>query len=149
MTIMKLVLFVVLVLASVAFPLQLFPEDYEPKISSHKTYANCVPCTCVNGCLALTSHRRLKRSHGNNVQLSPGSIPASPPPSSNVSNGSDLTRIPTSKLPSWLPTLDTIVTAAFRAIITSLTLFNVNITWRLHGKSCSSRTCLYWLQPEC
>ena len=43
MNIMRLILFVVLVLASVAFPLQLFPEDHEPKISGHKIYANCVP----------------------------------------------------------------------------------------------------------
>jgi hypothetical protein len=40
-----------------------------------------------------------------------------------------------SQLPSGSSTSQSLITALFRAVITLLTLFNVNITWRLHGKS--------------
>ena len=62
-----------------------------------------------------------------------GEISLSPqiqPPTASSPNSSQITQ----STPPWIPSSETIVTAVFRAFITVLTLFNVNITWRIHGK---------------
>lgn len=81
---------------------------------------------------------RTKRSRSGKVSLSPESAP---PPYIKPNNSTKTTNttLPiqqsSPKIPFWFPTLEAIVTPIFRAVLLILTLFNVNITWRIHGQS--------------
>ena len=72
---------------------------------------------------------RQRRSAHGEVSLSP-QIESPTAPSTNS------TQTPQNSSP-WIPSSEAIDTAVFRTFITILTLFNVNITWRIHGKHCS------------
>ena len=73
------------------------------------------------------SIHRYKRSPHGEVSLSPGD----PFQSSSQAN-STLGEISSH---SWPPTIDTLVTVIFRAVVTILSLLNVGFTWRIHGTS--------------
>ena len=96
----------------------------------------CTPCPNIGARPAVFAHyRALKRAREDELSISPGALLPSPPsyvsPSNNTTN--DTTDI--ARLSVWSPSVETIVTAIFRAFLTVLALFNVNITWRIHGKS--------------
>ena len=79
---------------------------------------------------------RIRNSRGGEVSLSPPS--ATPPyikPDNNTKTNATLpSQQPDPKVPYWFPALENIVTPIFRTVILILTIFNVNITWRLHGQ---------------
>ena len=81
---------------------------------------------------------RTKRSRSGKLSLSPESAP---PPYIKPNNSTKTTNttLPiqqsSSKIPFWFPTLEAIVTPIFRVVLLIITLFNVNITWRIHGQS--------------
>ena len=70
---------------------------------------------------------RSKRSHDGEISISPDSF--SPPSPLNHTQAST---------PAtdqwWPPTAETVLTAVFRAVVTILSLLNVNFTWRIHGE---------------
>ena len=96
----------------------------------------CTPCPRVGDRPAFFErYRALKRARKEELSISPNNLVPSPPsygPRSDntTNNGTDIANLPWSS-----PPIETIVTAIFRALLTILTLFNVNITWRIHGKS--------------
>lgn len=95
----------------------------------------CTPCPSIVDRPAFVAHyRALKRVRKDELSISPGaslpSLPSYGSPSDNTTNNT--TNI--ASQPGWSPSIDNIVTAIFRALLTVLTLFNVNITWRIHGK---------------
>ena len=143
---MKFALVVLLSFAITTFALNPFRHSDSPGSRMHHTAGNtsgdCTKCLCITGRLAFSSHHILpRRSHKSDPSISPPSLA----PSSNTATiNATQPASSQSQLPSWSPAVDTLVTAVFRAVITVLTLFNVNITWRLHGKSYhfhSSRSC--------
>ena len=85
------------------------------------------------------------RMHGarpDDVSLSPPALPDSP---TSALNNTTKHNNPTSPSPQTLPqpptwalTLEDLVTAIYRIVSIVLTLFNINITWRFHGKCHSS-----------
>lgn len=91
---------------------------------------------------------RMKSTRSGEVSLSPESTPL--PYYTRADNSTKTnTTLPIQqsslKIPSWVPTLENIITPIFRTVILILTLFNVNITWRLHGQWLPSfvRSCLH------
>lgn len=81
---------------------------------------------------------KTKRSRSGRVSLSPESAP---PPYIKPNNSTKTitnTTLPiqqsSSKIPLWIPTFENIITPIFRAVILILTVFNINITWRIHGQ---------------
>ena len=96
----------------------------------------CTPCPSISDHSAVFAHyRALKRARKDDLSISPGASLPSPPSYSSPSENTTNNTTDIASLPGWSPSIDTIVTAIFRAILTVLTLFNVNITWRIHGKS--------------
>lgn len=87
---------------------------------------------------------RMRMGHlrGGEISLSPP--PASPPdikPDNSTKMNTTLPSQQTSPETSlWTTRLENIVTPVFRAVILILALFNVNITWRIHGQ---------WLTVPC
>lgn len=83
-------------------------------------------------------HTRTKCSRSGKVSLSPVSAPPPYIKPENGTNTSTNTSVPiqqpSSKIPFWVPTFEEIITLIFRAVILILTVFNVNITWRIHGQ---------------
>lgn len=81
---------------------------------------------------------RVQRARPHEVSLSPPALANSgASASSNVTKSNTSTssaRDARPPLPAWVLTLDDILTAIFRILITILTLFNVNITWRIRGE---------------
>lgn len=76
-----------------------------------------------------------KRSHKIDISVFPAS---SPPIVNSGSEGGNTTLADSAEQSypsSWAPTWETTITAIFRAVITILSLLNINITWRIHGKS--------------
>ena len=115
----------------------------------------CTPCPSIGDRPAFfEKYRALKRAHKDDLAISPGSSLLSPPSygsrSDNITNNTaDIPNLPWSS-----PSIETIVTAIFRALLTILTLFNVNITWRIHGKSSYPRTRIdsrltYYYSTQC
>ena len=93
----------------------------------------CTPCPSIGDRPAfLEKYRALKRAHEDDLAISPGSSLPSPP---SYGPRSDNATENTADIPWPSPSTETIVTAIFRVLLTILTLFNVNITWRIHGKS--------------
>ncbi len=116
---------------------------------------SCTPCPSIGDRPAFFEHYRAhKRARKDNVSISPGALLPSPPSygprmDNTTNHTTDIANLPWSS-----PSIETIVTAIFRALITILTLFNVNITWRIHGKSSYPRTpidsCLmYFYSTQC
>lgn len=112
-------------------------------ISSHKTALEAKqPCSSEvrhidqSRCHWIANQaRRSKRYPKSDISIEPGAAPPPPnPPSNNDSNEPNTIHASAQQnAHSWTPTLGTILTAIFRAIITILSLLNVNITWRIHG----------------
>ena len=110
---------------SVSFPSQSNVPNLNQRHKSHPSTVNqcCRPCAPANP-IPQANIRLSKRSHRGEISFSPSSSTTN----TNQSNVSS-----PEKFPSWPPTAETIVTAIFRAVVTILSLLNVNFTWRLHG----------------
>ena len=81
-------------------------------------------------------HTRMKRSRSSEVSLSPQSAPPSytkPDNGTETNTTLSIEQHPQSTY-SRIPFLENIITPIFRTVILLLTLFNVNITWRIHGQ---------------
>lgn len=77
---------------------------------------------------------RVQRPRPDEVSLSSPSLTG---PNTNVTKFNESTTSPLQALPpqpAWVLTLEDLVTTIFRIVITILTLFNVNITWRIRGE---------------
>lgn len=134
---MKLTFLITLFLATAISALNFFPYAHAPGSKGSHTAGNisggCTTCICIDGRLAFSSHHTPhKRSRRPDVSFPPPSIAAP-----SAKNNTDISQpaIEHSQPPLGSSTSQTLITALFRAVITILTLFNVNITWRLHGKS--------------
>ena len=99
------------------------------------------------GAVARQEHhsvRRMRTRHlrGSDISLSPQSAsPPTPMPNNSIKTNTTLPfQQPSSKIPYWFPTLENIVTPLFRAVMLILTLFNINISWRVHGQ-CPTLPC--------
>ena len=96
----------------------------------------CTPCPTIGDCPAFfEKYRVIKRARKDDVSISPGALLPSPPSYDPRSNNTTNDTTDIEDLPWSSASTETIVTAIFRALLTILTLFNVNITWRIHGKS--------------
>ena len=115
---------------------------FSATVESRLPKTNVDTCTCY-----VPTHRRLtlasilprkERSGPNEVSLSPPALPAPEEPASyNVTKDNKSTSSTPQGMPSppaWVLTVEDIITAVFRIVITILTLFNVNITWRIRGE---------------
>ena len=96
----------------------------------------CTPCPSIGDRPAFFAHyRALKRARKDDLSISPGASLPSPPSYGSHKDNTTKNTTDIGSSPGWSPSIETIVTAIFRALLTVLTLFNVNITWRIHGKS--------------
>ena len=98
---------------------------------------NCLPCICNSGtALVLTKAelRQNKRSHLDEVSVSPFNPSTTSQQTSSTPNSNRTRDTSQQASQSWPPTTETVLTALFRAIVTVLSLLNVNFTWRIHGK---------------
>ena len=82
---------------------------------------------------------RMKRSQIRKISVSPEPAPPpyiKPENSTKPDNSTTTTTMqqPSPRITSWIPPLEDIVTPIFRAVLLVLTLFNVNISWRIHGR---------------
>ena len=115
----------------------------------------CTPCpSIVDRPAFFEKYRALKRARKDDYSISPGSSLPSPPSYGPRSNNNTNDTADIAKLPWPSPSIEIIVTAIFRALLTILTLFNVNITWRIHGKSSYTRTSIdsrltYYYSTQC
>ena len=137
---MKLVPLIIIVLISfsatlvVSSPTDGLKSTMCPPGSNVSGY--CPPCPNIGARPAFFAHyRALKRARKDELSISPGALLPSPPSYGSPSDNTTYTTTDSASLPGWSPSVETIVTAIFRALLTVLTLFNVNITWRIHGKS--------------
>ena len=71
----------------------------------------------------------LKRSQKDDISIDP-ELPTDPSRSSPTNFLNDTQGLSPR---SWPPSLETTLTATFRAVVTILSLLNVGFTWRLHG----------------
>ena len=83
----------------------------------------CRPCAPINP-IPQANLRPSKRSHQVEISFSP---------SSSATNTNQSNTLGQQESSAWPPTAETILTAIFRAVVTILSLLNVNFTWRLHG----------------
>ncbi|KAL2042586.1 hypothetical protein N7G274_004345 [Stereocaulon virgatum] len=118
---------------ALSFQSSLHPNEARP-VTYDLNSSKCTPCICLPSTLIQLKPHHPKRNHGKDIQSSPNLLPASHPSSGNTS--STTTQSPPSTKPF---TFDTIITATFRAVITILSLLNVNITWRLHAHHAGHR----------
>ena len=96
--------------------------------------SSCVPCICPP-----RLESRYKRSHPNGeVSVSPGD--SLQQPRSSDTNSSRYHQDDAQSVQWWPPSLETVLTAIFRAIVTILSLLNVNFTWRIHGQRAKTRS---------
>ena len=88
---------------------------------------------------------RIRNLRGGEVSLSPQSAtpPYTKPDNSTKANATLPSQQASSKIPYWFPALKNIVTPIFRTVILILTLFNINITWRIHGQ-CPTPPCCHF-----
>lgn len=85
---------------------------------------------------------RMRNLRGGEASLSPQSAtpPYIKPDNSSKTNVTLPSQQTSQKTPYWFPALENIVTPIFRTVILILTIFNINITWRLHGE-CPTLSC--------
>lgn len=81
---------------------------------------------------------RKYRARPDEVSLSPPALANSPASTPNDTSKHHNSTSPLSHIlpqpPTWVLTLEDLVTAIFRIVSIVLALFNINITWRFHGK---------------
>ena len=84
----------------------------------------------------LTHRTRMERSRIDRVSFSsePAPGPYTKPENSSTSNTTLPIQGPSLNGPSWMLRLEGIMTPVFRTVILILTLFNINITRRIHGQ---------------
>ncbi|CAF9912948.1 hypothetical protein IMSHALPRED_000853 [Imshaugia aleurites] len=63
----------------------------------------------------------------------PGEVSLGASASSNITKTNSPVSSAIPPPPAWVLTLEEILTATFRVVITVLTLFNVNVTWRIRA----------------
>ena len=148
--------------------IMLIPPSFTLVVSSHinglksvmsrpagNISGSCTLCPSIGGRPTFFEHyRALKRTRKDDVSISPGSSLPSPPSYGPRSNNNTNDTADIANLPWPSPSIEIIVTAIFRALLTILTLFNVNITWRIHGKSSYPRTRIdsrltYYYSTQC
>lgn len=125
-------------LLSFFFATIVFSTTVESRLSKIK------PDTCA--CYVPT-HRRLtlttilsrtQRSRPVEVSLSPPTLPIpAKPTSNNITKDNSSTSSTPQKMPSapaWVLTVEDLITAIFRIVVTILAFFNVSITWRIRGE---------------
>ena len=95
----------------------------------------------------LTDRTRRGRSRTGEVSFSPEPVPSpyTNPENSTTSNTTLPIQPPSLEGLSWMLRLEGVITPIFRTVILLLTLFNINITWRIHGQRLAF-VCyeLYW-----
>lgn len=80
---------------------------------------------------------RMRRPRPDAISLSPPPLSNPSTSTTNVSKDTNASSNPLHALPpppAWVLTLEDLITAIFRVVMTILTLFNVNITWRIRGE---------------
>ena len=101
-------------------------------LRSENFSSNHIPCVYVTSHMASLERRDLKRLHDRDIEISSKSLPSSLS-FNNTRNDSVPAAAAKSESPSWFPTVDSTVTIVFRAVVTILSLLNINISWRIHG----------------
>lgn len=95
-------------------------------IANQRGQSRCICIACRLN-LPASSHQS-KRSPKGDISIEPGAF--------HSGNTLNATQIPGQESSQrWTPTFEGILTAIFRAVITILSLLNVNFTWRVHGRS--------------
>ena len=114
----------------------------QPRMQSLTTRTDSKASTC-NFPVRLWSTRvmiqpRKYRATPDEVSLSPPALPNSPASALNNNSKYNNSTSPLSHMlpqpPTWVLTLEDLITAIFRIVSIVLALFNINITWRFHGK---------------
>ena len=101
----------------------------------HIIHPSCI-CQPDLAILLHTTPRQSKRSYHEKIAVSPADSSPPPPPSPTTGSSPSSSQTNTAHLQNsklWPPSTETIVTSVFRAVITILSLLNVNFTWRIHG----------------
>ena len=113
--------------------LGLRPENHGNLSAPH---SNCVAVARQLQDVHSILHMRIRNVRGGEVSASPQSAtsPSLKPDNNTKTNTTLPSQNPSSKIPYWFPALENVVTPIFRTVILILTIFNVNITWRLHGQ---------------
>ena len=90
----------------------------------------------------VTIQPRMHRARPDELSLSPPALPNSPSSGLNNTSNHNKSTSPSPQIipqpPTWTLTVEDLVTAVYRIVNILLTLFNINITWRFHGKCHSS-----------
>ena len=123
--------FLCLVVLIISFHSPIQASALKPRNIRHRMQDNInkVNCTCAPPATqSILDPGQLKRSLPNEISSTP-QILSSP----NISTLNKTQVLGQSSTVSWPPTVETIITPIFRAVITILSLLNVNFTWRIHG----------------
>ena len=121
-----------LLLAAAFFPLTIQSQTSTPNPT---TSIYCVPLP--RRYTSATVLPRMRRPRPDEVSLSPPPLTGPSTPTTNGTKHNNSSSYPLHALPpppAWVLTMEDIITAIFRTVITILTLFNVNITWRIRGE---------------
>ena len=137
--IMKIPAIILMIL--VAVPCSSCPTRHvvEPQLEKSSGNQNVTGSDCI-AVVRQDTHfflpKRIKRSRSGEVSFSPQStLPPYTMPDNSTQTNTTLPNPPLSlEIASWPPTIDKIVTHIFRTISLVLSLFNINITRRIHGK---------------
>ena len=116
------------------------PNSLKPQLEKASGNHSVIASDCVAVVARQDIHSilrmRMRHLRSGGVSLSPPSAP--PPyvkPDNNTKTNATLHNShPSPKIYSWIPAFQDVVTPIFRAVILILTLFNINITWRIHGE---------------
>lgn len=122
-----------------------FPPNVQSRITRTEP-------TTFNHCADIPPHHTsatiLRRKQGSTPKEMSLSQPALTGPSTSITknltrgnNATSSTLRALPPLPPWVLTLEDLITANFRIVITALTLFNVSITWRLRDECRKSHVC--------
>ena len=108
------------------------------KIDKPQLECNNMNRSIISGDCVAVVPRATHLIHRTRTDPSLSSEPASGPYGKSENSTTSNSTLPTQQAslngPSWMPKLEGIITLMFRTVILLLTLFNINITWRIHGK---------------
>ena len=131
---MNILTLITALLMATSFPRLTIQTRIAEKQSTNSIYCVSVPRRHTSA----TMLPRMQRPRPDDVSLS---VPALSGPSTSTTNNITKDNNSTSHTlqvlptpPAWVLTLEDLITAIFRVVITILTLFNVNITWRIRGE---------------